>query len=45
MVFGYSLGQVIDTDGLILLDDVPVITPNGDVVVPSLSFKVEINLN
>ena len=34
------LGEVIDTDDVIVLEDVPVITPNGDVVVRSLSFKV-----
>lgn len=28
------------SDGLISLEDVPVVTPNFDVVVPSLSLKV-----
>ena len=36
------LGEVIDTENMILLEDVPVITPNGDVVVKSLSFKVRL---
>lgn len=34
-------GMVIDTNYNIILDDVPIITPNGDVVVSSLSFKME----
>lgn len=33
-------GTVVDTDGNIKLEDVPIVTPNGDVVVPSLSFQV-----
>ncbi len=32
----------MDTDGIIELEDVSVVTPNSDVVVPSLSFKVRI---
>lgn len=28
------------SDGVISLDDVPIVTPNFDVVVPSLSLKV-----
>ena len=34
------LGEVIDTPNQILLEDLPIITPNGDIVVSSLSFKV-----
>ena len=33
-------GLVLDTDHDIVLEDLPIITPNGDVVVPRLSFKV-----
>ncbi|XP_064632680.1 ATP-binding cassette sub-family D member 2-like [Lineus longissimus] len=33
-------GKVVDTQDTIICEDVPVITPNGDVVVDSLSFKV-----
>ncbi|XP_013398007.2 ATP-binding cassette sub-family D member 2-like [Lingula anatina] len=33
-------GEVIDTD-TILLEDVPIITPNGDIVVSSLSFQMD----
>ena len=33
-------GEVVDTDDTIVLEDVPVVTPNSDVVVSSLSFKV-----
>jgi ABC-type uncharacterized transport system fused permease/ATPase subunit len=35
-------GQVKITAKNIELTDVPVVTPNGDIVVPSLSFKVSI---
>ena len=40
----FVTGEVIDTQNTILLEDVPVITPNGDVVVKSLSFKVSFHL-
>lgn len=33
-------GQVRITEKEIELVDIPVVTPNGDIVVPSLSFKV-----
>ena len=33
-------GTVIDSRDFILLEDVPIITPNGDIVVNSLSLKV-----
>jgi len=31
---------VVDTDFDIIVSDMPIITPNGDVVVSSLTFKV-----
>ncbi|XP_064604886.1 ATP-binding cassette sub-family D member 2-like isoform X2 [Liolophura sinensis] len=34
-------GTVVDTDSTILIEEVPIITPNGDVIVPSLSLKIE----
>ena len=34
-------GVVVDTEGDIRLEDVPIVTPNSDVVVPSLSFQVK----
>jgi hypothetical protein len=44
-VFCSSIGVVIDTERDIVVDNVPVITPNGDVVVSSLSLKVVLHLN
>jgi ATP-binding cassette subfamily D (ALD) protein 2 len=36
-----SRGTVIDTEFDIIIEDVPIITPNGDIVVTSLTFKME----
>lgn len=35
-----AVGTVVDTEFDIVVSDVPIITPNGDVVVSSLTFKV-----
>ena len=36
----FCLGVVIDTERDIVVDSVPIITPNGDIVVSRLTFKV-----
>jgi len=42
MVVTCIVGMVVDTECDIIVNDVPIITPNGDVVVSSLTFKVSI---
>ena len=32
---------LLSLSGEFVLDDVPIVTPNGDVIVPSLSLKVK----
>jgi hypothetical protein len=34
-------GQIIESDEDIIAENVPIITPNGDVIVESLSLKVK----
>lgn len=36
-------GKVVESEDTIILEDVPIITPNNDIVVPSLSFEVRDN--
>lgn len=38
-----SLGTVVDTEHDIIVNAVPIITPNGDVIVSSLTFKVRVH--
>ncbi|XP_005094155.1 ATP-binding cassette sub-family D member 2 [Aplysia californica] len=34
-------GTVVDTQSTIIIEDLPIITPNGDIIVQSLSLKME----
>ncbi|KAK0062489.1 ATP-binding cassette sub-family D member 2 [Biomphalaria pfeifferi] len=34
-------GVVIDTESTIIIENLPIITPNGDIIVQSLSLKIE----
>ncbi|CAG8460082.1 14752_t:CDS:10 [Funneliformis caledonium] len=38
-------GKIITEDGVIIFDKVPIVTPNKDVLVKELSFKVEKGMN
>ncbi|CAG8453533.1 2698_t:CDS:10 [Acaulospora morrowiae] len=38
-------GKVITKDGVIIFEKVPIVTPNGDVLVKELSFIVETGMN
>lgn len=35
------MGNVMDTDATIDIEDLPIITPNGDIIVSSLTIKIE----
>jgi len=34
-------GSVVDTDSAIIIEELPIITPNGDIIVQSLSLKMD----
>jgi ATP-binding cassette subfamily D (ALD) protein 3 len=38
-------GKIVECDGAIEFQNVPICTPNGDVLVPSMSFRVESGMN
>jgi len=38
-------GEVIEADHLIRFDNVPLVTPNGDVLVRNLTFEVKSGMN
>lgn len=38
--FVCCLGTIVDEDRIIRFEDVPIVTPNGDVLVRSMSFEV-----
>jgi len=38
-------GTIIEQDRIIKFDKIPLVTPNGDVLVPSLSFEVRSGMN
>eukprot|EP01130_Rhizamoeba_saxonica_P018228 TRINITY_DN9054_c0_g1_i1.p1 TRINITY_DN9054_c0_g1~~TRINITY_DN9054_c0_g1_i1.p1 ORF type:complete len:655 (-),score=132.24 TRINITY_DN9054_c0_g1_i1:20-1984(-) len=38
-------GEIVYSDNIILFEDVPIITPNGDVLVKSLNLKVPSGIN
>lgn len=42
---GSSLGRYIIQDHIIKFDHVPIVTPNGDVLVKDLSFEVKSGMN
>ncbi|KAL8566152.1 hypothetical protein ACOMHN_041307 [Nucella lapillus] len=35
-------GEVVDTESTIDIEDLPIITPNGDIIVGSLTLKIEV---
>lgn len=37
-------GKLVFQDNIIKFDKVPLITPNGDVLIPELTFEVSINI-
>lgn len=37
---GSARGQIIETEDVIIFEDVPIVTPNGDVLVERLNFKI-----
>jgi ATP-binding cassette subfamily D (ALD) protein 3 len=43
--FRPGAGQLIEVDHLIKFEDVPLVTPNGDVLVKSINFTVRSGMN
>jgi len=43
--FAPNAGKIIEVDHLIRFDKVPIVTPNGDILVNSLTFQVESGMN
>jgi ATP-binding cassette subfamily D (ALD) protein 3 len=42
---GVARGQIIETDDVIIFEDVPVITPNGDVLIERLNFEIRAGMH
>lgn len=38
-------GEIVEMDHIIKFDHVPIVTPNGDVLIRSLSFEVKSGMN
>lgn len=38
-------GQIIEKDEIIDFKDIPIATPNGDILVPSLTFSIKAGMN
>jgi ATP-binding cassette subfamily D (ALD) protein 3 len=38
-------GKIVEVDHLIKFDQVPIVTPNGDILIKSLNFQVESGMN
>lgn len=45
LVLNPNSGKIVETDHLIRFENVPIVTPNGDVLVKELSFEVKSGTN